>query len=262
MRTFVAAMVPALMLAACATTGAEKSAEPALAPGEPPFDRAAREAAGRENMLSQMTFWAAEYQAHPNDLESAQKFVDALRKGGRPERAATVAVEALEKHPDDRGLVRSLGLSLLLAGKPQEALRPLALAASGDARDWQIRSALGAALDQLSRPSEARAAYREALAIKPDDASVLTNLGVSYLMTGDATEAEEALQKASALPGASAETRVNLAIAVALQGRFDEAERIQRVDLPPDMVSANMQYLRNLQSDPRRWGELRGARGS
>jgi Flp pilus assembly protein TadD len=259
-----AALIPALLAAACATTGerpAANAADPALQPGEPPFDRAARAAAGRQDMLSQMTFWAGEYQNHPKDLESAQKFVDALRLGGRTERAVAVAAEALEQHPADPHLLRAYGLSLLSAGKPQDALRPLALIAQGDASDWRIRSALGAALDQLNRPSEARAAYREALALKPDDPGVLTNLGVSYLMTGEPAQAEESLQKAAALPGAPAETRVNLAVAVALQGRFEEAERIQRVDLPPDMVAANMAYLRGLQSDPRRWDELRGGGG-
>lgn len=255
----IAALAPALMLAACATT--QEAAAPALAPGEPAFDRAAREAAGRQDMLSQMTFWAREYQIHPNDLESAQKFVEALRLGGRADRAAAVALEALEKHPDDKILLRNYGLALLVAGKPQDALRPLALIAAGDPADWRIRSALGAALDQLNRPLEARAAYREALAIKADEASVLTNLGVSHLLAGEAAEAEAVLQKAAALPGASAETRVNLAVAIALQGRFEEAERIQRVDLPPEMVAANMAYLRGLQSDPRRWNELRGSRG-
>ncbi len=256
----LAAFVPALMVAACATSGVEAAKAPALQPGEPPIDRAARDQAGRQDMLSQMTFWAREYQIHPTDLEAAQKFVDALRLGGRSDRAAAVALEALEKHPNDRVLLRSYGLALLVAGKAQDALRPLALAAQADPQDWRIRSAMGAALDQLNRPAEARAAYREALALKADDAGVLTNLGVSYLMTGDAVQAEEALSRAAALSGASAETRVNLAIALALQGKFEEAERIQRVDLPPEMVTANMTYLRALQSDPRRWGELRGGK--
>lgn len=251
------AIIPAVLVGACATTGTEHAAQQPATPG---VDRAARDAASRQDTLTQMTFWASEYQAFPNDLEAAQKFVDALRLGGRADRATAVAVEALEKHPDDKGLVRSLGLSLLVAGKAQEALRPLALAASADAKDWSIRSALGAALDQVNRPADARRAYQEALALKPDDAGVLTNLGVSYLMTGEAPAAEESLAKAAALPGASAETRINLAIAVALQGRFDEAERIQRVDLPPAMVSSNMAYLRALQGDPRRWGALRERR--
>lgn len=252
------ALVPVLMVAACATTAPD--AADALRPGEPPFDRAARAAVERQDMLTQMTFWAQEYAVHPHDLETAQKFVDALRYGGRSDRAAAVALEALEKHPEDRKLMRSYGFALLASGKPQEALRPLALTARDDAADWSVRSALGAALDQLNRPVEARQAYREALAIKANEASVLTNMGVSFLMTGDVVEAEKTLQEAAALPGATAETRMNLAVAIALQGRFEEAERIQRVDIPPDMIAANMAYLRALQTDPRRWGELRSGR--
>ena len=254
-----AALVPAVLVAACATTGQEAQQQ-ALKPGEPPFDRAARAAVERQDMLAQMTFWAQESAIHPDDLETAQKFVDALRFGGRPDRAAIVAIGALEKHPDDKHLMRSYGLALLSSGKPQDALRPLALATQGDPKDWSIRSALGAALDQLGRPDEARQAYREALAIKADEPAVLTNLGVSYLMTGDPGEAEKTLQQAVALPGASAETRMNLSIALALQGKFDEAERIQRIDVPPDMIAANMTYLRALQTDPRRWGELQSGR--
>lgn len=252
------ALVPVVMVAACATTAPDMSQ--ALRPGEPPYDRAARAAVDRQDMLTQMTFWAQEYAVHPHDLETAQKFVDALRYGGRADRASTVALEALEKHPEDRKLMRSFGLALLASGKPQEALRPLAMTARDDPRDWSVRSALGAALDQVNRPVEARQAYAEALAIKADDPGVLTNMGVSFLMTGDVADAEQALQRAAALPGATAETRLNLSVAIALQGRFDEAERIQRVDIPPEMIAANMAYLRALQTDPRRWGELRSGR--
>ena len=53
---------------------------------------------------------------------------------------------------------------------------------------------------------------------------------------------------------------MNLSVAIALQGRFEEAERIQRVDVPPAMIAANMAYLRALQTDPRRWGELQSGR--
>ncbi len=257
MRTALA-LVPVMMVAACATTAPD--AAEALRPGEPPYDRVARAAVGRQDMLTQMTFWAQEYSVHPQDLETAQKFVDTLRYGGRADRAAEVALEALEKHPGDRKLMRSYGFALLASGKPQESLRPLAMTARDDPADWSVRSALGAALDQVNRPVEARQAYREALEIKADDPGVLTNMGVSYLMTGDIQDAEKTLQQAAALPGATAETRLNLAVAIALQGRFEEAERIQRVDIPPDMIAANMAYLRALQTDPRRWGELRSGR--
>ena len=223
----------------------------------PQVDRRARTQVEREDMLTQMAFWAGEYQTFPDDLEAAQKFSEALRKGARFDRAIQVAGEALQRFPTDKPLMRTFGLSQLAAHHPQDALRPLALLAQADPHDWQARSDLGAALDQLGRFDQARAAYQEALAIHPNDVGVLTNLGVSHLMANEPDQAETVLRQAAALPNAPPETRQNLAIAVALQGRFDEAEQLERIDLPPAQVQANMQYLRGLLNDPRRWGDMR-----
>ena len=221
------------------------------------IDHRARAAIDRQDMLTQMAFWAGEYQTFPDDLEAAQKFSEALRRGGRADRAVEVSGEALHRFSDDKPLLRTYGLSQMAAHHPQEALRPLALLAQADPHDWKVRSDLGAALDQLGRYPEARAAYQEAIAIHPDDPGVLTNLGVSHLMANEPDQAEPILRQAAALPNAPPETRQNLAIAVALQGRFDEAEQLERIDLPPQQVQDNMSYLRGLLNDPRRWGDLR-----
>ena len=219
-------------------------------------DRHAREQISRQDMLTQMAFWAGEYDTFPNDLEAAQRFAEALRRGGRADRAATVAQEALQRFPQDRPLTLTYGLAQIAAHNPQEALRPLALIAESDAHDWRVRSALGAALDQLGRFGEARAAYQEALAIQPNNPGVLTNMGVSHLMEGDPAAAEPILRQAVAQPNAPVEARQNLAVAVALQGRFDEAQQLERIDLPPAQAAANMTYLRGLLSDPHRWGDV------
>ena len=236
-------------LAACATTGGH----------EAQIDRNARAQAERQDSLAQMTFWAQEYQRFPDDLEAAQKFSEALREGGRADRAVQVAAEGLQKHPQDKTLTRTLGLALIRAGRPADAVRPLAWLAQQDAQDWRARSALGVALDQIGRHPEARASYREALTISPNEMSVLINMGVSHIYSGEPAEAERILKQAAEAPNATAEARQNLALAIALQGRFDEAERLQRVDLPPTVVAANMAYLRGLFSDPRRWAEMRGS---
>ena len=225
--------------------------------GAPHIDHRARAQVEREDMLTQMAFWAGEYQTFPDDLEAAQKFAEALRRGGRVDRAAQVAGEAVQRFPEDKPLLRTYGLAQIAAHHPQEALRPLALLAQSDPHDWRARSALGAALDQLGRFDEARAAYREALAIHADDPAVLTNLGVSHLMANEPDQAEPILRQASALPNAPPEARQNLAIALALQGKFDEAEQLERIDLPPAQVQENMAYLRGLLSDPRRYSDLR-----
>jgi Flp pilus assembly protein TadD len=254
-----AALLAISTLAACATTGGGERASvdtTGAQEGARPVDRHARERIAREDMLTQMAFWAGEYQTFPNDIEAAQRFSEALRKGGRVDRAVQIAGEAIARFPEDRTLLTTYGLAQIASGHPQEALRPLALVAAGEPENWRVRMALGAALDQLGRYGEARRAYQEALALAPDNPRVLTNLGVSHIMAGEAADAEPILRQAASLPNAPAETRQNLAIALALQGKFDEAEQIERVDLPPAQASQNMQYLRGLLSDPRRWNDM------
>jgi Flp pilus assembly protein TadD len=242
-------------LAACATTGEPAGHRTGENAARAPASGDARARIGREDMLTQMTFWAQEYAAHPEDIEAARRFTEALRLGGRAERAVQIAGEALQHHPEDPQLLMTYGLAQIAFDKPQDALRPLALLAQADALNWRARSALGVALDQLGRFPEARRAYQEALALRPDDAGVLTNLGVSHLLAGEPEDAEPILRQASALPGAPPEARQNLAIAIALQGRFDEAEQLERIDLPPAAAASNIAYLRGLLSDPRRWGD-------
>jgi Flp pilus assembly protein TadD len=267
--TALAGLVAAqFLISGCATAGklvgdgAAAKTQPANAKmagmrGAPKVDKRAREKIAREDILTQMSFWAQETALFPNDSDAALAFSEVLRKGGRADRAAEVARAALDREPDNRALMRSYGLALLGSGKSFEAMRPLKQLANVDDKDVRARSALGIALDEQGRYDEARAAYREALAIQPDDASVLTNLGVSYLLSGEPAKAEEVLRQASALPGATAGTRQNLALAIGLQGRFAEAEQLQKVDLPPALVANNMAYLRGLISDDRRWGDLK-----
>lgn len=259
MLRFSAAMLAVSTLAACATAGGGEHAQvnTSGAPeGARPVDRQARRAVAREDILTQMAYWAGEYQTFPNDLEAAQQFSEALRKGGRFDRAVQVAGEAIGRFPEDRQLLTTYGLAQIAHGNPQDALRPLALVAAAEPENWRVRSALGAALDQLGRFDDARRAYQEALALQPNDGRILTNLGVSHIMAGEPDEAEPILRQAVAQPSAPPEARQNLAIALALQGKFDEAEQIERNELPPAVAAENMQYLRGLLSDPRRWNDM------
>ena len=258
----LAALLAATALSGCAALGGGDDATEEAAVQRPAraVDRAARQQITREDVLTQMAFWAGEYQTFPNDLEAAQRFADALRRGGRADRAAQIALESLQRFQNDPQLLTTLGYSALAAKRPQDALRPLAMVAQAEPGNWRVRSALGAALDQLGRFPEARMAYQEALALEPNNPRILTNMGVSHILAGEPAEAEPILRQAVALPNAPAEARQNLAIALALTGRFDEAEQLQRVDLPPAQAAANVAYLRGLLSDGRRWGDLGGSR--
>lgn len=266
-------LLAASALAACASTGQHANADNAnsLAQNSPDSaaqqrqaraqrprtpDRRAREQITHQDMLTQMAFWASEYDTFPNDLEAAQRFAETLRKGGRADRAVSVAQEALQRFPNDKPLTLTYGLAQIAARNPQGAVQPLTAIAAADPRNWRVRSALGAALDQVGRFAEARQAYQEALAIQPNDPGILTNMGVSHLMEGDPAGAEPLLRQAMAQPNAPAESRQNLAIAVALQGRFDEAQQLERMDLPAAQAAANIEYLRGLLSDPHRWGDV------
>lgn len=247
-------------LAACATThegaGGGDARQNAGLTAPHGVDREARARIGREDMLTQMAFWAGEYDALPNDLEAAQQFAEALRKGGRFDRAVQVANEAIGRFPEDQPLMLTYGLAQVALNHGQDALRPLALVAQAQPQNWRVRSALGVALDQVGQYAQARQAYQEALTLHPNDPMILSNLGMSHLLAGEPDDAETVLRQALAQPNAPIEARQNLAVAMALQGRFDEAAQIERADLPAAQAEANIAYLRSLLSDPRSWREM------
>lgn len=263
MHRLTLALLAATALAGCASLGGEHAEDAGASRAERtrPVDRHARERIAGQDMLTQMAFWAGEYDTFPNDIEAAQKFAEALRKGGRFDRAAQISAEALNRFPEDHQLLTTFGLAQIAQRRPQDALRALALVAAAEPQNWRARSALGAALDQLGRFDEARQAYQEALAISPNEPGVMTNLGVSHIMAGEPDEAEPILRQAAALPNAPPQARQNLAIALALMGRFQESEQLQRVDLPAAQAAANVRYLRGLLSDPRRWNDLERGNG-
>jgi Flp pilus assembly protein TadD len=60
--------------------------------------------------------------------------------------------------------------------------------------------------------------------------------------------------------GANTTIRQNLALIVGLQGRFEEAEQIVSRDLPPDLVAANIAYLRTMLSQNNVWDALKGGK--
>ena len=70
---------------------------------------------------------------------------------------------------------------------------------------------------------------------------------MSYAAAGDRAQAEQLLRRAVAKPDATITERQNLALVIGLQGRIEEAERLIRADLPPDVASSNLAYLKSMQ---------------
>lgn len=255
----VAALSVPVLLSACATqpdatdTGLAQSMEKDVRPES----AATREEIGRQDILTQATFWAKEYDKNPMDLEAATKLARLVRKMGNPGRAAAIGNQALALHPDNRDLLVITGQALIEQGRPGQAISYLQTALKQDANDISALSALGVALDQTGKHDLALAQFNKAYSLKPDDPNVLSNIGISHAMQGDAATAETWLRLALKQPSAGPQVRQNLALVLALQGKFGEAEAMASKDLPPAVAEKNIEYVRSLVTRPNSWNELR-----
>ena len=137
-------------------------------------------------------------------------------------------------------------LALLEAERTDEAVpaieRSLKLGESDNAYCAQ-----GMILTSCGLAAEASEAYDKALALSPENPAVLSNLAMFHAAKGERAEAEALLRRAVARPDATIQVRQNLALIIGLEGKLDEAERLIREDLPPEVATANLAYLRSVQ---------------
>jgi len=201
----------------------------------------------RLDPLSRATFWSNETDLDPSDTVAGVKLAEVLRELGRYEEADSSAQRVLAVEPNNYDALLETARARIAGRKGFYAIEPLRLAIKAQPGDWRPQSLLGVALEQSERPAEAKEAYQRALSLSPDNPAVLSNLAMSYASEGDRVQAEQLLRRAVARPDATIKERQNLALIVGLQGRIDEAERLIRSDLPPDVASANIAYLRSLQ---------------
>lgn len=206
-----------------------------------------RALADRLDPLSRATFWSNEADIDPSDPVAGVKLAAVLRELGRYEEADSAAQRVLAMRPNHYDALLEAARARIAGRKGFYAIEPLKLAIKSQPGDWRPQSLLGVALEQSERPAEAREAYQRALALSPENPAVLSNLAMSYAAEGDRVQAEQLLRRAVARPDATITERQNLALVIGLQGRLDEAERLIRADLPPDVASANLAYLRSLQ---------------
>jgi Flp pilus assembly protein TadD len=251
----LAATAVALSLAPMAGWAKDKPAKPQPAAAAP-TDKAAkpeprkkatpeqRAMAQRSDALTRAAFWTREVEVDAADEAAGLGLAQALRALGSYEDAANAANRLLLAKPDSVEALLELARIHVARGQGFYAVEPARKAQALAPRDWRIPSLLGVAYEQASRDDEAVAAHRQALALAPDNASAMSNLAMFYASHGDKAQAESLLRRAAALPGATVQVRQNLALVLGLQGRLAEAEKLARQDLPPEVVSNNMAYLR------------------
>ena len=246
----------ALALAACGSTQGAKKAEtgqdayrealqaysdPAVEAGMDPIAAAA--------------FWGTRYNTDQSDPAVAVKFSSALRKIGSVNEAAEVMNKTATQFPDNNDVNLEYGKVLIESGRAFEAVRYLEAASAAASADWRAVSAYGVALDQIGEHEEARKKYDRALTMAPRSVNVVNNKGLSYALDGDLNRAKQTLRTAAGMPGADARVRQNLALVLALAGDMREAERLARADLPPLAADNNVDFFRQLMSQPAYWDE-------
>ncbi len=219
---------------------------------------AARETIGRQDLLTQVTFWAGEYQADPRDRSVARRFVEALRATSAWPRMLEVAEEALANFGEDMEFSLLRAQALTRSDRAFEAVQALRLLRAKAPNDVRVQTSLGIALDVTGLRAEAEEAHRAALALKPNDPKLLSNLGFSLLLAGDPGKALPVLQRAHEGDRADIQIAQNLMVALGVQGRFEEAQKAAATALPPDLAENNLTYLRSMLSEQRRWGRLSG----
>ncbi|MFI4936669.1 MAG: tetratricopeptide repeat protein [Caulobacterales bacterium] len=229
---------------------AASPASPAKASKASPTPPAPRKVTAEERLeaerldpLGRAAFWSRVMEADPRDTDAAIKLAKALRALGRFDDAGAAVDQVLVVEPNNLEALLESARAKIAANQGFYAIDLVQRAASLAPRDWRPQALLAVALEQADRDDEALSAHQKALAMAPNNPATLTNLGMFYATHGDPQSAEPLLRKAVAAPGAGAQERQNLALILGMEGRLDEAERLARQDLPPDVVSNNLDYL-------------------
>jgi Flp pilus assembly protein TadD len=271
------ALLLAAVMAAPAEAGLFKRGKKAEAPAAAAADKtkpaaeAARQkanaeeraAAQRLDPLARVAFWSREFSIDMQDAEAGVALSSALRSLGRHEEAAETAKRVLTLKPNHVEALLETARAHIARNQGFYAIEPAKKAQAAAPRDWRAVSLLGVAYEQTGRGPEARQAWEAALKLSPDNASVLANLGLSYAAAGDLKAAEGYLRRASAQPGATVKVRQNLVMVLGLQGKLQEAERLAREDLPPEVVTANLAWLRSAgPSSGRSWDAMKSGGGT
>lgn len=257
-----AALSLAALASACATAPPPTDEELAVldAATSPllPATAEARALAEQQDLLTQASFWAAEYEKNPNEYEAALKYARVLRAIGSGPRSAEVSAQALSMKPGDVEMTMIFAQAMLDQGKAQDAAVALARAEVAGQGDWRMMSLIGVTMDSLDQHAAAQGYYTRALELSPDNPKILSNLGLSYALEGKPGLAEQTLRRAIGLPGADSRVTQNLMLVLGLQGKFEEIAAAAGPEMPKALVDANRDYFRSMLNPTRSWDTLRG----
>lgn len=117
-----------------------------------------------------------------------------LMEQERPEEAADVLAEGLQKHPDNPLLRRRRIAALGKAGRGAEALREARKMALQTPDDPKLYALIGDIAGEMGANADAEEAYRAALALEPEMPRVLNNL--AWLLRHDPARLKEAIRLA------------------------------------------------------------------
>ena len=166
---------------------------------------------------------AAIDQYHPERLDYALQLADAWRKSGKPDKAAAVYRQALERNPKSIGALENLALSLLSLNQAAQAAQSLERALDIAPEDATLWDMLGSAWAAQGRLPNAIAAFEKAIQLDDTIPEAYNSLGGVTIRRGDLTRAEPALRKAIELEPNYAEAHNNLANLLSSTDRFEEA---------------------------------------
>ena len=195
---------------------------------------------------SALQYYEQLHRKNSADIDALLGYARNLRYTGSPGRGAQLLEDSLEDGPENPRILSELGRAQLSAGSYKRAISTLSDAVEIGGGDWRTYVALGIAQDQLGQHDRARLSYGAALSLSPDNAVILTNMGLSRALAGNLKEGISLLERAILTPGADSRARQNLALLYGIDGKFDAARKLGYLDLPDEVVEANLKYFRAL----------------
>jgi Flp pilus assembly protein TadD len=246
-RGALAALLGAALLGGC--TSAREAPPVAGAPSSDGLIRMGDKARDRGELPVAASLYR---RAHDVDREQVRPLVSlgqVLTQMQRPDQAAEAFSAALVLEPSNLEALRGLGNARLALHQPAEAIPPLKQALAISSTDFRILNALGVAHDLTGDRPAAHQYYRTGLKLAPDNAPIRSNYALSLALSGDTEEALETMAPIAKAPHPTAQQRQTMALVYGLAGQQTEAERLARMDLDEEAVTANMVRIAALRDE-------------